>query len=227
MPYKGNGMKRSRKISFGMIRILNHLAAIAVALTFSSQVLAKDAAADNQKVFDYSSDPEVVILSYSVRSEMLANADLTPRIRVFGDGYVRVHYPAYMTKAGDYETWLNPGEMNQLLLAMSGVFDFDPKAVKNSRKMIKEAREQQTGRLQHHSDDTVEQIEVVLDSYQENAKSAGSKINLKLLWKNIAIDASEYPELVSLQKLNGARNSIHALLLRNDLARIGGEQIND
>ena len=52
-------------------------------------------------------------------------------------------------------------------------------------------------------------------------------VNLKLSWKNIAIDAREYPNIDSLQDLNGARNSIRALLSRNDLVRISGVQTND
>lgn len=203
-----------------MGKLLSQLIAIAVTLTIALPAFA-------QPIFSHSLDPDTRIISYSVTSEMLEDPDLIPRIQVYGDGRVWVHYPNYMTKAGDYETWLNQGELRQLLLVLSGVFDFDPIAVKRSRKLIKEAREQQTGRLQHHSDDTSEQIEVVLDTYQSNAKAVAKKIDMKLSWKNIAIDATEYPELTSIQKLNGARNSVRALLSRSDLARIGGEKTND
>jgi hypothetical protein len=203
-----------------MYKFLNHLTAIAVALTFASQVLAKDTAADDQKVFNYSTDPEVVILSYSETPQMLANPDIIPRIQVFGDGRVWVHYPQYMTKAGDYGTWLNPGEMRQLLLAMSGVFEFDPKAVKKSRKLIKEAREQQDGIVYYRSDDTVEEMNIQVESYQANLNTAKRVINQKFSWKNIASDAKDYPEVVELQKLKGARNSIRALLDRDDLLRV-------
>lgn len=171
-------------------------------------------------VFSYSQDPDTRIISYSETPEMLANPGLIPRIQVFGDGRVWVHYPEYMTKAGDYETWLNPGEMHQLLLALSGVFDFDPKAVKQSRKLIKEAREQQAGIVYYRSEDTLEEMDVQLDAFQASPAVAKRSINLNLSWKNIASDAANYPGVAELQNLKGARNSIRALLERNDLVKI-------
>ena len=188
-----------------------------VTLSAHAQSLGSPSA---QPVFSYPQDPDTRIISYSETPEMLANPDLIPRIQVFGDGRVWVHYPEYMTKAGDYEAWLNPGEMHKLLLALSGVFDFDPKAVKQSRKLIKEARELQTGIVYYRSEDTLEELEVQLDAFQANPVADKRAINLNLSWKNIASDAADYPGVVELQNLKGARNSIRALLERNDLLRI-------
>ena len=213
-------MKRSRMISFAMGKALIQLIALAVTLTLSSQILAKKPDVDDHKVFDYSTDSEAVIISYSETPQMLGNADTTPRIQVFGDGYVWVHYPEYMKKAGDYEVWLNPGEIRQLLLALSGVFDFDPKAVKQSRKLMKAAREQQDGVAYFRSDDTVEEIDVRLKSYKASPVAASKGVDLNLKWKNIAADARDYPDLEEVQKLKGARNSIRALLERGDLVKL-------
>ena len=173
-----------------------------------------------QPLFGYPADPDTRIISYSSTPEMLANPELTPRIQVFGDGWVWVHYPEYMKKAGDYELYLNPGEIRQLLLVFSGVFDFDVNAVELSRKAIKEARELQDGRLLYRSDDTLEQFEVQLDSYQAGPGEPAQPVNLDLSWKNIVADARDYPQLDELQKLNGARNSIRSLLQRDDLAKV-------
>ena len=173
-----------------------------------------------QPFFSYSPDPNTRVISYSETPEMLATPDLIPRIQVFGDGRVWVHFPEYMTKAGDYETWLNSGEMHLLLLALSGAFDFDPKAVKQSRKLIKEAKEQQSGIIYYRSDDILEEVAVRLDSFQANSAAATRGINLNISWKNIVSDASDYPEIAGLQKLKGARNSIRALLERDDLVRL-------
>jgi hypothetical protein len=226
MPFEERRKDSLRGNSIFMKKIINHLAAFAAIFIITSQALAKDTAADDQKVFAYSTDAEVVILSYSVTPEMLANPDLIPRIQVFGDGRVWVHYPHYMTKAGDYETWLNTGEMRQLLLAMSGVFDFDPKAVKKSRKLVKEAREQQEGIVHYRSEDTLEEMDVSVDSFQTTPGASKRSINQKLSWKNITSDAKDYPELAELQKLKGARNGIRALLKRDDLVRLDAPSAN-
>ena len=183
-------------------------------------LIAFTATASAQPVFTYPLDPDARIISYSETPEMLGNSDRTLRIQVFGDGWVWVHYPQYMKKAGDYEVYLNPEELRQLLLDLSSIFDFDPKVVGQARKAIKEAREQQEGIVYYRSDDTLEQIAVQLDGFQANPGDAARSIDLKLSWKNISSDALDYPELASIQALAGARQSIRALLARDDLLRV-------
>ena len=48
-----------------------------------------------------------LLISYSVQHDMLAQNDVTPLIRIYGDGRMRVHRPAYMKKSGDYEMKLS------------------------------------------------------------------------------------------------------------------------
>ena len=177
-------------------------------------------------IFSYPLDSEALIISYSSTPEMLGNPDKTPRIQVFGDGRVLVHYPFYMKKAGDYEVYLNRGEIRQLLLALSGVFDFDQKVVKQLRKAIKAAREEQEGVIYYRSEDTLEQIEVRLNEYQESSVALAQKVNMKLSWKNIASDAKDYPNVTAIQRLAGARQSIRALLKRDDLLLVEVEPIS-
>lgn len=183
-------------------------------------LIAVTSTAFAQPIFSHSLDPDARIISYSETPQMLGNPDRTPRIQVFGDGWVWVHYPLYMKKAGDYGIQLNPGELRQLLLALSGIFDFDRQAVGQAKKAIKAAREQQTGIMHYRSEDTLEEIALQLDGFQANPGAAARSIDLQLSWKNIASDARNYPELAELQKLNGARNSIRALLERDDLLRV-------
>ena len=174
----------------------------------------------NRPVFSYPIDPDALIISYSETPQMLGNPDLTPRIQVFGDGRVQIHYPHYMQRAGDYEVYLNPGEMRQLLLAMSGIFDFDSQAVKHARKAVKEHRETLEGVVYYRSEDTLEQFEILLDAYRSDQAAKSEVINQQLKWNNIEADAVAYPELEELQKLKGARNSIRALLERDDLVKV-------
>ena len=89
-------------------------------LTTSTALLAQSAP-PLQPEFLLPANPDAVVISYSEIPDMLANPDLTPRIQVFADGRVMVHYSPYMKRAGDYQLFLNPGELRQLLLAVSGV----------------------------------------------------------------------------------------------------------
>ena len=173
-----------------------------------------------QPVFAFPADSDMPVISYSSTPEMLGDPDTSPRIQVFGDGWVWVHYPVYMQKAGDYELYLNPGEVRQLLVAMSGVFDFDVNAVGLSLKAIKDAQELSDGRLSYRSEDNVERFEVLLGSYQSDPGAPGRAINMDLSWRNIAADARDYPQLDELQKLNSAMHSLRALLSRDDLVKV-------
>ena len=128
-----------------------------------------------------------------------------------------------MTNAGDYQVQLNPGEMRQLLLALSGIFDFDPQAVGLARKAVKEAREQQSGLVFYRSEDTLETIEVQLDGFQASPGAPSRVINLNVSWKNIDADVMDYPEVGQLQNFRGAKNSIRALLARDDLLQVEAE----
>lgn len=203
-----------------MDNLLTRLAAAAVIFTFALPVLAQSAVVDDQKVFHYATDPEVVILSYSETPGMLANPDTLPRIQVFGDGWVWIHYPVYMKKAGDYGLYLNPGEVTALLKSVSGAFGFDAMAVRDSRDNIKLAREMQDDEVFYRSDGTLEEITVNLTGYQDSPGAPIVAVNQAMVWTDIALDVHDYPELQELQNLNRARDGMRALLARDDLTPV-------
>lgn len=82
-----------------------------------------------EPVFQVPSDPSVPVISYSETPEMLGDPDRMPRVQVFGDGLVWVHYPVYMKKAGDYQMQLNPGQLRKLLNEVTPSIDFDELSV--------------------------------------------------------------------------------------------------
>jgi len=203
-----------------MDNLLTRLAATAVIFTFALPVLAQSVAVDDQKVFHYATNPEVVILSYSETPGMLASPDTLPRIQVFGDGRVWIHYPVYMKKAGDYGLYLNPGEVTALLNSVSGAFGFDARAVRDSRDNIKLAREMQDDEAFYRSDGTLEEITVNLTGYQISPGASIVAVEQAMAWTDIALDAHDYPELQELQNLNRARDGMRALLARDDLTPV-------
>jgi hypothetical protein len=208
-------MKRKRGIQ--CVAALFLLCLSAAALSSQAQNFKRPS---SYPVFSWSTDPDSRIISYSETPQMLANPDPIPRIQVFGDGWVWVHYPEYMTKAGDYEAYLSRSEIRELLQKLTGVFGFKPEAVGAEKKVINEARQKQSGIMKYRSEDTLEQIEVNVDQYRPNQRAAAVRIDLELTWKNISSDAREFPDIADLQHLDSARSSIRQLLERNDLARI-------
>jgi VCBS repeat-containing protein len=203
-----------------MDNLLTRLAAAAVIFTFALPVLAQSVVVDDQKVFHYATAPEVVILSYSETPGMLASPDTLPRIQVFGDGWVWIHYPVYMKKAGDYGLYLNPGEITALLKSVSGAFGFEAKAARDSRDNIKLAREMQEDEAFYRSDGTLEEITVNLTGYQDSPGAPIVAVNQAMAWTDIALDARDYPELQELQNLNRARDGMRDLLARDDLTPV-------
>lgn len=55
------------------------------------------------------------VLELSYEGGLIKNPDPTPFVRVYPDGRVLVHYPAYMKRAGDYELRLSDEELRDLL----------------------------------------------------------------------------------------------------------------
>ncbi|MEM7465921.1 MAG: hypothetical protein AAF387_03450 [Pseudomonadota bacterium] len=55
-----------------------------------------------------------LLISYSVRHDMLAENDPTPLLRIYGNGLVKVHRPYHMKLAGDYEMRLDENELQAL-----------------------------------------------------------------------------------------------------------------
>src|SRR5204863_3070113 len=50
----------------------------------------------------HSTDPATVVVSYTVTLGEIASADGGPSVRIYGDGRVEAHYPAYMKGAGHH-----------------------------------------------------------------------------------------------------------------------------
>ncbi len=75
--------------------------------------------------------PNALLVSYRDIWSAMADQDPIPLIRVFGDGRVLIHYPAYTPKARVYELQLQPQELEDLLRSLlgQGLATFDADAV--------------------------------------------------------------------------------------------------
>ncbi len=88
----------------------------ALGIGIPSNVLAQTTAAGPaEPKLEFNRVADNLILDLSYTGGMIANPDPTPFIRVFGNGKVIIHYPAYMKKAGDYTLQLSQEELDKLL----------------------------------------------------------------------------------------------------------------
>jgi len=165
--------------------------------------------------------PEPVI-EYRQNITMLAEQDLQPRIQVFSDGRVRVHYPVYMKKAGDYEFELTRPELIQLIQSLSanGLMDFDHARVKQE-KNDHDLKMKAKGELHYVSDAVVTLIDIRLQDYQKTASSPVTPALKKhFSWKNLEQDAKYYKNNRSIQSAEKGINTLDSLALHKAMKKV-------
>lgn len=181
------------------------------------------AASATAQSVDYDRSGESVVLRYQEVIGGLAAEDPGPRVEVFGDGRVLVHYPDYMKQAGTYETRISPAEVDALIAeaVAGGVVDFDRAATEAA---VNEAQAQQRLRKRASGETilidvsdpstTVIEATVIPVGGKRAAKTVGSA-----RWTGLARDAERYPEVKSLRDLAGVEKKMRGLMQRDDLHR--------
>jgi len=173
--------------------------------------------------FQYSTQASTTVIEYNLVQEMLAQPDAEPLLRIYGDGRVHVHVPAYMKNAGDYEIQLNRNELDAIVLALSrdGVIDFDHSSTRKTLSRLNAQRRATTGTLWQVSDVTETVIEVNLDRYQRNpASTPVNGMKKRFAWKKLQQDARRYPESIAIQRAAASARMLHAVIQRTDLKRM-------
>ena len=154
---------------------------------------------------------------------MLAEPDPEPLLRIYGNGRVHVHYPAYMTRAGNYELQLSQPELRTLLraLATDGIIDFDPAATRYQRQQFDAQQRAATGTLFYISDSSDTVIGIRLNEYQKGPGTA-RVLNLKkrFIWPDLKQDARRFPRLREITNANKATQRLDTLLQSADLVKI-------
>jgi hypothetical protein len=186
---------------------------------------AQDARPDGRSypAVKYSETAAEPVVEYNLVHHMLAEPDPQPLLRIYGDGRVHVHYPAYMERAGDYELQLSQPELRTLLrdLSRDGVIDFDRAAMRSQRQQLEAQRRAATGRLFHVSDSTDTVIRVRLDEYQRGPGSPRIlKLERRFVWPDLPQDARRFPQLAEITNANQAAQRLETLLHRADLVRL-------
>jgi len=190
----------------------------------SNLAQAKDPTTPSKAIIEYSRSPDSLIISYTLILGEIAGTDRGPSLRVYGDGLAYVHYPVYMTRAGDYGFQLSKDEMVKLIdsLAADGVVDFDTTGVKETVRETDTLRRENDGVMHYVSDPSTSVIELNLLSYTPPGVTGLQqiKLNKTVRWSGLQSDARTYPGHVAIQKLASAEQNLRAFMERPDLVKL-------
>lgn len=180
-------------------------------------------------LIDFSSAATTVLLSFGEINPEFKDQDRTPLLRVYGDGRVLVHYPAYWKQAGEYEMYLSRAALSSLLLDVAApVFGYNHVALKRQKKNTNLKRATQASTLSevkvfYQSDAPVSVFTFNIKSY----KPAGSPKQLantavaKIHWQGLVADAENYPKISMIQDFLRIENQLRALSQSTQLRKIG------
>ena len=176
-------------------------------------------------VFDYPRDAGYVVVEYTQTLDMILDADPEPQLRIYGDGRVLVHYPAYMKRAGDYEMQLTDAELQQLLnsLEQKGILKFNRSKVLQlkSQSAARIAASSGNKIVTTRSDDSRTRININLDAYTSVLSSVPQlDIRQEVKWKNLRWDAQEFPDVTELKNAAAAEQVLRDLLTHRNLVKI-------
>jgi hypothetical protein len=170
---------------------------------------------------DYARDPSTVVLRFQEvfgeagGSERGAPvAERGPSIEIHGDGTARIHYPAFMQRAGDYTTTLDAAEMDRLVavVAEGGLLTFDADATRQARETA--AARAGTTR------DGLQTRQIVFDADTTIIDVRMGGVARRITWQGLRGDAQRHPSVGALQGLLQVQRELLALMERGDLTRV-------
>ena len=137
-------------------------------------------------VSSFAASPQTLLV-YELKHDMLSTPDRLS-VTVYEDGIALVHYPAHMTKAGDYLVQLSPDEVQRIRLLTEHplIQGFSP----GQAKAKKEEIDAQSGELFAISDDSHSIFEI---------HTPGASKSIR--WANLSVDADRYPDIGVFRKL--------------------------
>lgn len=179
-----------------------------------------------QLVIDYPRDRATVVVSFMEVPGEIKDQDPGPSLRIHGDGYVIVHYPRYMKRAGDYALQLSPQEMEDLMRSLidhKKILEFDETAARRSKRDSAIAlQEGSRSNLSAVLDASVTVIDLRVNRYKPAGGNGQEILNVdkKILWHGLRSDARQYPEIEAIQSLAAVQQELLALMQRQDLKKI-------
>ena len=169
--------------------------------------------------------PEVQqpVLELRYEGGLIQSPDPTPFVRVYPDGRVRVHYPAYMKRAGDYEMQLGDDELRDLLASFADqeVLTMEEEGFRAmaSRAL---AEEGPVERPDDHGVTTV--VEIRAESFTPEGEEQPMLIDVE---RTLRIDDMPPEDMAAgagfrpLMEVAGGVRQLEALAARDDLRPVG------
>ena len=189
---------------------------LALALPF--QTSAQDQSATSKP--DYTCDPTTPVLELSYSGGMIADPDPTPFVRVFCEGRVVIHFPAYTKRAGEYELILSPTDLERLLatFAADQLLTIEPDRIEALATEV-----QATGPVEMPSDHGVTaNVEVRFETVTpaDPARAEMVDVERRFSIPAAAVEASARAPVEPLQDFAAGIRQLEALAERPDLERI-------
>jgi hypothetical protein len=139
-----------------------------------------------------------LILAYRCYSDDIIGDNKIPRVRVYQDGLVLVHYPVYMKRAGYYTLILPREELQNLVdfVVGEGLFQF------NEKDSLKAITEEKGASFTYQSHSMQTEV-TAYPALKQSGLTAVVPDNLVTVqWKDINVDAQQYGDsIVGLQGL--------------------------
>lgn len=187
----------------------------------SANVFASDIAD-----IEFSKDSQNLVLSYTETHGIMSGDDSVTTVKVYGNGMVKVHYPVFMKRAGDYQMMLNESQLNELLqtLAKKNIPELDLEEVKSEK-----INQERQSRLSDNSDlfavfdASITTLEINFDRYTKaNQTQSENSITENLSgfaleivdlqktikWEGLRIDSNRFPNIKALQDLSAVQSII-------------------
>lgn len=163
-------------------------------------------------------DPDAVVVRYQRVIAELEDTDRGPSVTIRANGRMTVHYPRYMKRAGDYETFLGRDQVEAIVNSLidKQVADVDPRAVGAQAEALA------ADKLVWASDYTTTVIELNLDNVQPAGETSESPRTLQktIRWQGLQSQARHHPSVRALQDLAAAARELEALMTHEALERI-------
>ncbi|MFT5139821.1 MAG: hypothetical protein ACI9H8_000956 [Lysobacterales bacterium] len=177
---------------------------------------------------DYSRSPETMLVSFGEIWPEFTDQDLTPLVRIYGDGRVVVHLASYMKQAGKYEMLLSANELEDLLLQLTPILaSFDTEDIKRQKRELDDqvwdsAADWEDQVLHHVADAEYSVFYLNIDTYQSSGPEGLSLSNqvLERSWRGLRFDVRDYPELEPIQALMQAEHTLRAFTKHAELVQV-------
>jgi hypothetical protein len=199
-------------------------------LIFNSILQVNPQSVMAQKAIGYAREANKIILQYTLMISEIKAQEPTPLLRIFGDGTVKIHFPMYMKRAGDYYLKLSEQELEALVsfLDENGLFDFDaPKIRQLKNEKLREL----------HAESIKNDLESVLvktldadtsifiynvEQYvtDHNGSSRVMPRRAEIAWRGLKTDANRFSDIKALTGLAAIEEKLKNIIEREDLIKI-------